>query len=207
MTNTDAPEIRDDTKVRLKDEVADIYPWAAGGAKGWVRKHRTDEYDAFQLVWVAWDPNDWRVNGQPDGWYFEKNFESIEDDMALDDDTRKQLAAVAESLAKIASGDDPEPGPEATEASEDDTKAYMAALEQAVEAARGGEAFVLFSVLSEPHPENPQIKIYNPIGFSGHLSEEARIMLSSQVSIAGARAHYEAAVGYAEAIAKKSETS
>src|ERR1700692_3942160 len=66
-----------DSIVELKGDVADIYTRAYPGSKAIVRKGRIDE-DGFSLVYVEWDKDDWRYNGQFDGWTYTNHFKYLE---------------------------------------------------------------------------------------------------------------------------------
>jgi hypothetical protein len=66
-----------DSIVELKGDVADIYARAYPGSKAIVRKGRIDE-DGFSLVYVEWDKDDWRYNGQTDGWTYTNHFKYLE---------------------------------------------------------------------------------------------------------------------------------
>lgn len=197
-------EIPKDAYVRLLEQPSTLYPYAWAGSKGWVKKHRFNDIGDFPLVWIQWDREDWRVDGQPDGWYFESHFEPIKnEEKNVDDATRKQLASVAESLVKLAEGDDSDKKDAAEEAVRATNEAYAEQLEAAVDAARDAEAFVFIAVSSHPQAENPQVRIFEPVVVEGHTNEPARIMLGTQVSRLGTIFHVESADFFARSLVDK----
>lgn len=65
-------------RVRLKKDGQDgLYPAAAAGAPGWVRKQDHDNM-GYPTVFIEWDKNHWSYMGEPDRWTMEAHFEPEE---------------------------------------------------------------------------------------------------------------------------------
>lgn len=189
MTNEKIP---DDTYVTLSELPTDLYPWASSGARGWIRKH-IEDLDGFVYVWIEWDPDDWRVAEQPDGWYFESHFEPLEE-QDMDDDVRKTLASVAKQLADLAAKEPEAPAaPEQGESREAD---FERRFQSAMEVASESDAFVLCAVTREQVA--PGVSGYQPVAVVANKTEEARVALGLHVSRTASAFHEETVVSQIE---------
>jgi hypothetical protein len=67
-------------RVKLKDgiDVEPFYgPYARIGQEGIVRKIAYDSY-GYPHLFIAWDENEWRWNGQESGWTWATHFEPVD---------------------------------------------------------------------------------------------------------------------------------
>lgn len=72
---TDLPP---DTYVELLPGFEQVYDFALAGTRGWIRDTQEDEY-GFEKVYVEWDKNHWRYQGEPDGWTFANHFQEVKE--------------------------------------------------------------------------------------------------------------------------------
>lgn len=73
------------TKVRLKQDRDRSYALAPGGSEGWIRKQKVD-YPNVPMVYIEWDINHWRYQGEPPQWTFEDHFEAVEEIQMAEDE-------------------------------------------------------------------------------------------------------------------------
>lgn len=71
-------EITAGAMVQLLPGREEVYPRALAGSQGSVFAVKEDEY-GFHQVYVHWDKNHWRYNGEEDCWTFADHFEVIGD--------------------------------------------------------------------------------------------------------------------------------
>lgn len=62
--------------VELRDGCDDVYELAWSGTRGWIRDLDVDE-DGFEKVFVEWDKDHWRYDGEPDGWTYASHFKPV----------------------------------------------------------------------------------------------------------------------------------
>lgn len=78
-TNPEAPMTKllpDGTYVELKAGCDEVYTLAPAGSRGTIRFAETDEY-GFDKVYIEWDQEHWRFNGEPDGWTYASHFKPV----------------------------------------------------------------------------------------------------------------------------------
>lgn len=80
-----------DQRVRLKHSHAGMYPFASGGAEGFVRKESTDKFH-YEMVFIEWDKAHWRYEGENDMWTYASHFEPVEES-AVEEKTPEELFA------------------------------------------------------------------------------------------------------------------
>lgn len=73
MTN----QLPEGTYVELKDGCDEVYVLAWAGSRGTITAHDTDEH-GFDRVYIEWDKDHWRYNGELDGWTFASHFEPVD---------------------------------------------------------------------------------------------------------------------------------
>jgi len=193
-------------RVKLKLDCADVYMRAWGGAEGFVGGNKMDDTGYYPMIYIVWDRNHWRENGEQNLWTFESHFEPVEKNSmaSKNDDFLSELAALVERHRDGT----PEPAePEETviedrPAIEDqaqdsehleDLRSYMLNLRSATEFAKECEAFMLVGVNRQPNPTDPTSTILIPEIFAEYLTEESGLLLESQLSQIAAGAHTEAA--------------
>ncbi len=96
------------TRVRLKSDRADVYPFAVAGSEGVIKARRSDDMRAFPMVFIEWDHDHWTYNGEQHGWTFEDHFEPVKDSKMPEKkpDRDEALRNAAEAL--LAAIGDPE---------------------------------------------------------------------------------------------------
>lgn len=70
--------IHEGDKVELLAGKESVYPRALLNSRGTVHRTKVDE-DGFEQVYVVWDREEWRYNGEKDGWTFADHFRVIEE--------------------------------------------------------------------------------------------------------------------------------
>lgn len=193
----------DDDEVRLRFDAAEVYPYAFGGAKARIRGRRIDG-EGFPMVSVAWDREDFRTEGQTDGWYYESHFDKRKV-KGMDDETRKALGMMSEALQKLAGDEPAEPAPnlaprlrepEEPRTPEDDVNArYLENLELGVDAARNAEAFALVILNSEK--DSTGVTLFEPALVVGYKDEPSFVFLGSQLTRYGSALHGQIATNLA----------
>ncbi len=66
-------EFPDGSYVELLPGCEEVYTAAVAGSRGWIRARKDDDYE-YGKVYVEWDKEHWRFNGEPDGWTFASHF-------------------------------------------------------------------------------------------------------------------------------------
>lgn len=169
-------------RVRLKHDVAELYRRAFGGSEGFVRGRKKDSV-GFPMILVEWDKDHWTYNGEEDMWTFEEHFEAVEEltmpSINNDDDN---LADALINFLKNWKDESGEPDHE-DDSHEDTEQQYYATAREATESVEDGEAFMIFTVKrQQTSPDHPEQFILVPEIFSAYQTEEAGLLLETQLS-------------------------
>lgn len=156
------------SRVALKDGMDAVYLLALPQAEGFVRDHKVDP-DGFPLVYVEWDTDHWRFNGQRDGWTFEEHFDLKERPSVSEHEPKPELS---DFLAQL-QGEPPK-------ISDEQAQEFFDELSDALEHATDGEGFLLISVRRR-QTEEGEVVVYPEI-FASTLTEEAGLLLDAQLA-------------------------
>lgn len=187
-------------RVKLLDSCADVYMRAWGGAEGFVGGRKLDETGYFPLIYIVWDRDHWRHNGEENLWTFESHFEPVEKTMSEKNDDL--LTALAQLIENHRDKPDPTPEPEPETVIEDrevelkgkDREHYTEQLRIAARFAQDCEAFMLVAVKRDlADPTDSRSTVLIPEIFAEYQSEEAGLLLETQLSQIAAGAHTDAA--------------
>lgn len=72
-------ELPINSRVELIPGMEDVYFNAVAQSKAVVRKRKVDE-DGFPMIFVEWDRDDWRYNGERNGWTLESHFRMVDEE-------------------------------------------------------------------------------------------------------------------------------
>ena len=163
-------------RIRLKGQGQDaLYEAACAGSEGWVRHQRHDQL-GYPEIFVEWDRTHWTYNGEKDGWTMESHFDIVEDAMTEpsgnDDDLLKRLAKER--------GFDLVPVAE----KEDIDAEYRHIAEEAYEAIREGEAFLVICVNKLDDGTSRVAQVFN-----GFKTEPDQLLVEANLTRLGAKAH------------------
>lgn len=64
--------------VELRKDCEEVYELATSPARGTVRKFQTDSY-GYEKIFIVWDRDHWRHNGESDRWAYASHFMVIEE--------------------------------------------------------------------------------------------------------------------------------
>lgn len=197
------------TRVKLKEEVADVYGHAYSGSEAIVKNLGIDIGD-FPMIYIEWDKKDWQYNGESDMWTFENHFEPVVKqekanmtDKSSSDEILKKLGEVL--IPYLSSSDKPvsepkvEPEPEHTEHEHnfrlkltEDADSYVSNIEEAFEAVSESEAFIVLAVKAVNDPLLPGHTVLVPEPFIGYTSEQAGYTMHLAIAEIAASLHNEA---------------
>jgi hypothetical protein len=72
--------------VELRQGFESVYDTEVfAGCRGWIRATKKDDYD-FEKVYIVWDREHWRYNGQEDVWTFPNHFQLVSTDKDIVED-------------------------------------------------------------------------------------------------------------------------
>lgn len=195
MSNTDFKFHKGD-RVRLKFDRAEIYRRAFGGSEAIVQEMRKDEF-GYPMIRVEWDKEHWTYNGEQDMWTFEDHFEPVERIVMADKNRDGKLAEDLMNFLRqhMEQGDAPdkEEGHKEEDKAAERERLYNETLSEGLDAATNGEAFMLVTVSREIDPENSEFFQLNPAIFSVYKTDEAGLLLETQLSSIVAAVHQELA--------------
>jgi hypothetical protein len=157
-------------RIALKDQFDQLYSRAFLGSEGTILDINED-YDGFLMIYVSWDQEHWRYNGEPDGWTYASHFDVI--------------APPSKDLIDLPKKEDIEDF--------DQIDGYIDELASATDSASEGEGFILISVRRIPNPLKPHETIFVPSVYSSSLSEEATLLLNVNL-VEIAKTNYEKAM-------------
>lgn len=145
--------------VRLKNGPDIVYSRTWVGSQGEVRDYKIE--DGFEMFYIKWDHEDWRYNGQQDGWTFANHFElkSLPHEKPEEESQTKTIAKSNKRLKNRKL--DPK------------VEEYIDELEDAFGAASGSEGFLVLSVSRSRNSERG-ITDFIPEVHSSFQSLEAR---------------------------------
>lgn len=193
MTSKQAFKFRKGQRVRLRYDCSDVYRRAFGGSEGIVRANKYDETGHFPMVYVHWDKDHWSYNGEDDLWTFESHFDLVEEVMADKfDEFLSGLTNFIESYQNAPDDDDIEEFDDELDEDNPHGSDYEGIVDQAADFARDCEAFILVAVSRQDHPLKPGETILIPEIFTDFKSDEAALLMDSQLSQVSAAAHTEA---------------
>lgn len=167
------------TQVELLPNCADVYKRAVAGSVGVVKDKKIDE--GFEMVFIEWDKDHWRYQGEPDGWTFEVHFQPTEKVGLFGalEDPEQFTSQLAEKI-KDEGVDD-----------ERVVDAYLDKLNEVVSLLSEADGFIVLAARQEQHPKNEDEQILVPYVFGGFLNEVTMLLLEAQVVQMGAMAHSE----------------
>lgn len=195
MIDKDCP-IPDNTRVRLKPgDFSEFYGGQATiGSEGVITRHQSDKF-GLPMVYIEWDKDHWAWNGALDQWTMPDHFEIVEEakpEMDNKEKTEKvhQLATdFADALMSVVAG--PSTEPESPSFTEEDSGAATErdiAIQNAIEALKESEAFVLVGMKRESHPQAPD-GMLRPYQIPFSLSSEAAVLVSAHMGALAAKSH------------------
>lgn len=120
-----------------------VYQHAVAGSRGWVRAVEVDEYD-FEKVFIEWDKDHWRYDGELDMWTFADHFMPASKDPDLTEEELEQGEGPCPHC-----GDYHSLNSEIAEQYIDD---IMEAFDQAADS----DGFILFAICRERDPDSSQ---------------------------------------------------
>lgn len=168
-----------DSYVELLPGREDVYARAQQGSRGWVRKSKADDY-GYQMVFVEWDQDHWKFNGESDGWTFASHFKVI----------RTPAEDFAEQIAKkISENKEEQAQPEL-----DRLEVFLDTLAESVEEVLASDGYFIIAVREKTDPQHPGMKMFAPEIYSATLTDEAQKMLEAQIVHYAALAHQEMTV-------------
>lgn len=140
-------------RVRIKDTVTHMYPYARVWSEGVVLKRMHDNM-GYPLIWIQWDKDHWAYSGEEDRWVLEAHFDKVENNMA-EEDKPDFLEAIADLVERYRRDGMPDSALE-EDASKVDPRptgplTYKDILDKGAEAAAEGEAFVLLVATPETY--------------------------------------------------------
>lgn len=137
--------------VELTSEAEELYQKASAPARAFVKQNQVDEY-GFDKVYVEWDRDHWRHNGESDKWAYASHFKVIKLPATDDTESEYEEQLISEEEAKLQS-----------------------AIESAAIIASDGEGFMLISLERDQRGElYPKIVI-------GSSSDEAESVFSEEI--------------------------
>lgn len=184
------------SRVRLKDDRADVYTFAVAGSEGIVRARRPDDMGAFPMVYIEWDHEHWTYNGESNGWTFEDHFELVENNMPEKPDRDEALRTAAEAiLAAIGDDQDNSSEPEEEAPAQDEEEPafqhspdYEGIVEKALDfLTTSAEAFIIIGVEKIDHPfrqddDDVADHVLVPRVYSSYRDDEAGILVETQMA-------------------------
>lgn len=187
----------EDCRVSLKNSVDNVYLYALVESQGWVREQKIDD-DGFHLVYIEWDKDHWRYNGQPDGWTFADHFNVIGppeprvvEPEQIEPEEEPQVTINGINLPDFLAQLTTAPEPEIEGEEEEPGDLYMKELMEAMDAASGAEGFIMISIRRAANPENPQELIFVPVVHTNSLTEEAHVLLDVQLAECASQSYQE----------------
>jgi hypothetical protein len=180
-------EIPVNAKVELLPGRDEVYQFAQSGSRGWARKTTVDEL-GFPMIYVEWDKDHWKYNGEEDGWTFESHFKMIEEPPTPPASVATELIQQAQARRdeERCQHCGEEHGADVQKASE-----FLAILEKATQAAAAAEGFFVVTISPEYDPALPGVAIYRPKIFTGLMTDDAADMIEAQVVHLATLAHNE----------------
>jgi hypothetical protein len=186
-------------RVRLKDQPAEVYPLAYVGSEGIVKKCEMDELGHHPMIYIEWDKDHWTYNGEKDMLTFEEHFEPVEGVESVSD--RDLLESLEKFLRDYREGRSEEEEEPTEELLAEDRAEALAAIEDYLQ---NSEAFLVIGVTRETHPElKKPMLMADIVRFYG--TDEAGLLLESQLSQFIANAHGELALKQIQEIVQESE--
>jgi hypothetical protein len=191
------------TKVKLKSDCTQFYQlgtskleegepvFVTEGSEAFVMAHRKDD-DEFDIVLVKWNRDDWRYQGQPDGWAYPAHFEVIEAAREAPETPTEEEKVVLSDMVKkaMAKAEDqcPHCGQSTSEHTDEEKvrENYLNILGTAVNKAAPGEGFMLLTVVEE---NREGVVTLVPHLYSGAMNDEAAILLEAQLAEITANAY------------------
>lgn len=165
-----------DSLVELLDQYSNAYPNSPTGARGWIRgKRLMSSFDP--QVWISWDKDHWRYQGERDGWAYEHHFRPVTDFAPEPNkfDIQELLSTAQEHVESEVDG--PQPCPFCGEIHEDQED-YLNVLMEAQEAALGADGFFILTLAPQVYDNRV---VYEPEMFSEYMTTTAQEMLETQI--------------------------
>jgi hypothetical protein len=151
------------SRVELLSDKEKVYKLAVGGSQGVVTDTKVDE--GFPMVYVEWDKDHWRYEGEPDCWTFESHFKVLENGLF------KALDSKEDFLKEII-----ERAQEREDFDDERIDRFIDRLDEAINLLAESDGFLLISAKKEVHPENPDEIMMTPYVFSGYLDQSAMVL-------------------------------
>jgi hypothetical protein len=170
------------SRVALLPGCEAVYEKAVAGSQGTIVAKKPDE-DGFKMVYIEWDQDHWRFNGQDDQWTYEEHFKSIDGDgiFAALDDPEAFINRMLEK-AKDRGGD------------EDEMEEYIERLDEVVNLLSDSEGFIVLTARRETHPQRPDKSFIVPYVYGAFLNKPIMALLESQMVQLAAVANQEMAM-------------
>jgi hypothetical protein len=194
------------SRVKLRDGIDSTFYSGYGrvGNEGTVLAHRLDHF-GLPEIFVKWDQEHWAYNRQPDCWTFEEHFDPAEAPVS-EDNMQEAIQALAsgfaESLINVIGGQElVKPVDEGSAAAQtaNETKAaakeYARSVEDAVEALKESESFIVVTVSRTDDPRAPEGALMAAI-YEEAFTPEAEALVAAQAAAVVARKHAETALRY-----------
>ncbi len=188
------------TRVQLLEHMAGVYKKAVPGAVGTIKAKKVDE--GFDMVFIVWDQNHWRYNGEPDGWTFESHFEPTEKVnmfQALEDP--KAFADNVADRIKDRSFDGDDEEAEYTQALD----VYLDQLNEVVSLLSESNGFIVIASRDEVHHKDEGRIISVPYVYGSFLDQDTMLLLEMRMMQMGAEAQSEMAQKILRRLGQESE--
>lgn len=163
-----------DEYVELIEGREQIYHNSRPGQRGWVRSKRVDEW-GFPQVYIEWDKSDSRYGGEMDGWTYESHFQPVKVNPHAKASTRDACPSCGHIHDSEA----------------DEIENYLEQLNEGIDAALGGDGYLLITVGSQNIGDKI---VYTPYFFSATRTEEATAMLEAQLMHLASNTYQEAVI-------------
>lgn len=150
---------RTDDYVELKVGCDEVYDLAWAGTRGWITARQTDEY-GFDKVYIEWDTEHWRYDGEPDGWTYATHFKPVESVEPPVEEIEIEVPKGPELVG-------PDQAPNAVDSimrgylwEDDRMEGYIDALSNSYERASESDGFILLTMKIAHDPEMGPVVVY-----------------------------------------------
>lgn len=160
-------------KVELLPGRDEVYRYAVSGSRGIVTKQKIDDY-GFPMIYIEWDKDHWRFNGEPDGWTFASHFQVIEDPEP-EEEFDYEFEDLGDLLEDITSAHGSKLGdvcPHCGGIHTEEQEKYIDAMMSAFDEAADSEGFILLTI--KRSSGLPGTIMYVPEVFQAAVTETAR---------------------------------
>lgn len=169
-------------KVRLRGEGQDnLYDFAYPGSTAWVR-HLDHDKMGYPMIYIDWDKNDWKYNGEENKWALEAHFEPIGDDMSDENSKSEGLEEFLEAFKEFiqTKSGDPRESKKDPDSSLSTEQTFKKSLAAAYNAAEDADAFMLITVKRSNNESG--IPVLTPKVTNYYQTSESGLLLENQLS-------------------------